>query len=293
MTLTDDTGQMLLRVAVFVGVFAILAIFERLRPRRVLSLPRARRWVTNLSIVGIDSLIVRAMALLAVPLAAVAAAIFAESHSAGLFNWVALPAWLETLLAILALDLAIWAQHVASHKIPLFWRLHQMHHADVDIDVTTALRFHPVEIALSMIWKIICVIALGASPLAVILFEVLLNASAMFSHANIALSSPIDRGLRTVIVTPDMHRVHHSVLLREHDSNFGFNLSIWDRLFGTYTAQPKNGHEGMTIGLASYQTAAPAGLLWSLILPLRPLLPEKAESRSIVEERSQFRPGSE
>jgi sterol desaturase/sphingolipid hydroxylase (fatty acid hydroxylase superfamily) len=158
-------------------------------------------------------------------------------------------------LALLALDLAIWVQHLASHKIPLFWRLHKVHHADRDIDVTTAVRFHPVEIALSMLWKIVVVVPLGAPPLAVLLFEVILNACAMFNHANIALPAWLDGALRVAIVTPDMHRVHHSVLRREHDSNYGFNLSLWDRLFRTYTAQPEKGHRGMTVGLSPYQTA--------------------------------------
>ena len=163
------------------------------------------------------------------------------------------------MIALLALDLAIWAQHLASHKVPLFWRLHQVHHADRDIDVTTAVRFHPIEIGLSMLWKIVVVMAIGASPLAVFLFEVILNACAMFNHANIALPGVARRHLAPFVVTPDMHRVHHSVLRREHDSNYGFNLSLWDRLFRTYTAQPEGGHQGMTIGLPPYQSEARRG----------------------------------
>ena len=186
------------------------------------------------------------MAMLAVPVAAVAAAFFAQEHGLGLLNQVAWPDWLKLVIALLVLDLAIWAQHLVSHKVPLFWRLHRVHHADRDIDVTTAVRFHPIEIALSMLWKIVVVVPLGASPFAVFLFEVILNACAMFNHANIALPSWLDRALRLFIVTPDMHRVHHSVLRSEHDRNYGFNLSLWDRLFRTYLAEPEGraaGHD--------------------------------------------------
>jgi len=192
-----------------------------------------------------------------------------QDHQIGLLNQVAWPEWFKVVMALLVLDLAIWAQHLASHKIPLFWRLHQVHHADRDIDVTTAVRFHPVEIALSMLWKIVVVVVLGASPLAVFLFEVILNACAMFNHANIALPRTLDRVLRLLIVTPDMHRVHHSVLRSEHNRNYGFNLSLWDRLFRTYLAQPQAGHQDMTIGLDPYQTEAPTRFAWSLALPFR------------------------
>ena len=265
----EGSSEVWLRFGIFAGVLAVLALLEMLRPRRALSMPKTERWVTNLSIVVIDSLAVRVMASLVVPLTAVTAAYVAEMHGWGLLNWVAWPVWLETLIALAVLDLAIWLQHVASHKVPALWRLHQVHHADRDIDVTTAIRFHPVEIVLSMFWKIICVLALGPTGAAVILFEILLNACAMFSHANIALPGGLDRVLRTLIVTPDMHRVHHSIERHEHDSNYGFNLSVWDRLFGTYCAQPEKGHENMTIGLTPYQHEGPSRLLWSLTLPFR------------------------
>jgi sterol desaturase/sphingolipid hydroxylase (fatty acid hydroxylase superfamily) len=209
-----------------------------------------------------------------VPVAAVAAAFFAKERGLGLLNQVDWPYWLKVVIALLVLDLAIWFQHLVSHKVPIFWRLHQVHHADRDFDVTTAVRFHPVEIALSMLWKIVVVIPLGASPFAVFLFEVILNACAMFNHANIALPAWLDRPLRLFIVTPDMHRVHHSVLLSEHDRNYGFNLSLWDRLFGTYLAQPKAGHQGMTIGLTPYQSEAPTRFGWSLLLPFGHQKPE-------------------
>jgi sterol desaturase/sphingolipid hydroxylase (fatty acid hydroxylase superfamily) len=258
-----------LRLAIFLGVFVAMALIELGWPKRALIAPKARRWLTNLGIAGVGSLVLRAMAMLAVPVAAVAAGFYAQNHQIGLLNQVAWPQWLKIVIGLLVLDLAIWAQHLASHKIPIFWRLHQVHHADRDIDVTTAVRFHPVEIALSMLWKIVVVVVLGASPLAVFLFEVILNACAMFNHANIALPRTLDWALRLLIVTPDMHRVHHSVLRSEHNRNYGFNLSLWDRLFRTYIAQPQAGHQGMTIGLDPYQTEAPTRFAWSLALPFR------------------------
>lgn len=267
MELLPGISEPLLRFSVFAAVLLAIALIELLIPRRSPGTPKARRWATNFAIVAIDTLVVRLMGALAVPLVAVAAALHAEAQGWGLFNVVAWPYWLEFILALLILDLAIWFQHYVSHKVPLFWRLHKVHHADVDLDVSTAIRFHPVEIALSMLWKIVIAYVFGPAAAAVVVFEVLLNACAMFNHANIALPLWLDRILRTVIVTPDMHRVHHSVIRREHDSNYGFNLSIWDRLFGTYTAQPEMGHEHMTIGLSEYQSRKPTRLLWSLALP--------------------------
>ncbi len=257
----------LIRLGVFAGVFLLMALVELLRPKRKLAVSKQQRWLTNIGISVTGTLLLRLMAALAVPVAAIAAAYYADAHGVGLLNRVAWPDWVKTAVALIVLDLAIWAQHLASHKVPLFWRLHQVHHADRDIDVATAVRFHPIEIGLSMLWKIVVVVPLGAPPLAVFLFEVILNACAMFNHANIALPQWLDAGLRLFIVTPDMHRVHHSVRFREHDSNYGFNLSIWDRLFGTYTAQPQDGHQGMTIGLPPYQSEAPARFGWSMRLP--------------------------
>lgn len=256
-----------IRLAVFASVFLVMALIELAAPKRTLLAPKGRRWLTNLGISVTGTMLIRLMAMLAVPLAAIAAAAYAEAHGIGFLNKLNWPYWLKVAVALLVLDLAIWGQHLASHKVPIFWRLHQVHHADRDIDVTTAVRFHPIEIGLSMLWKIAVVLALGASPLAVFLFEVILNACAMFNHANIALPSWLDRVLRLLIVTPDMHRVHHSVLGREHNTNYGFNLSVWDRLFRTYTAQPEGGHQGMTIGLMPYQSEAPTRLGWSLVLP--------------------------
>jgi sterol desaturase/sphingolipid hydroxylase (fatty acid hydroxylase superfamily) len=274
----------LIRLLVFAAVFLLMAAIELIRPKRRLSVSKPRRWLTNLGIAGVDTLVLRLMAALAVPVAAVAAAFFAKERGLGLLNQVDWPYWVKLVIALLALDLAIWFQHLVSHKVPVFWRLHQVHHADRDIDVTTAIRFHPVEIALSMLWKIVLVIPLGASPFAVFLFEVILNACAMFNHANIALPAWFDGALRLFIVTPDMHRVHHSVLYREHDRNYGFNLSLWDRLFGTYLAQPKGGHHGMIIGLPPYQSEAPTRFGWSLLLPFGHQGPEARNQKS--EERS-------
>lgn len=264
-----DANEVVLRLGVFLSVFAVMAVAEIVLPMRELVASKARRWTTNLAIVALGGLVVRAMAALAVPLAAVAIAVVAEAKGWGLLNQVDWPVWLEVLIAVAVLDFAIWFQHLVAHKVPLLWRLHQMHHADRDIDVTTAIRFHPIEIGLSMLWKMACVMALGASPEAVLLFEIVLNGLAMFNHANVALPSRLDAILRLVFVTPDMHRVHHSVLSGEHNSNYGFNLSLWDRLFATYTAQPEHGHHGMTIGLPQYQTEAPTRLGWSLLLPFR------------------------
>lgn len=268
------TSEVVWRLGAFLAVFAVMALLERARPKRPLVLPRLMRWRTNLAIVVIDSLAVRLMAALpailgavSVPLVAVAAAVLAGEWGWGLLNNVSWPGWVEVIIALVVLDFAIWFQHLASHKVPLLWRLHRVHHADRDIDVTTALRFHPVEIALSMLYKVAWVLVLGPSALAVILFEIILSGCAMFNHANLDLPAWLDRALRTLVVTPDMHRVHHSVRRAEHDSNYGFNLSIWDRLFRTYTAQPAEGHQGMVIGLTPYQTEGPARLGWSLWLP--------------------------
>ena len=259
----------LLRLGVFFGLFAAFAAWELVAPMRVLRLPKGQRWATNWGISILNSVVSAGMKLL-LGAAAVAAALDVEAMGWGLFNAIDWPFWLEVLIVFVLLDLAIWAQHVASHKIPLLWRLHRVHHADRDFDVTTAIRFHPLEIALSMGLKIGLVYLLGAPALAVLLFEVVLNGAAMFNHANIRLGAA-ERWLRLAIVTPDMHRVHHSIYRDEHDTNFGFNLSIWDRIFGTYTAVPRDGHREMAIGLDRCQTEAPARLGWSLGLPFRRL----------------------
>lgn len=258
-------NEAVIRLIVFLGLFALFAGLETLAPRRQRVQPRTTRWLTNWAIQIIDTVTLRALAL-ALPLLAVGAAVDAGQMGWGLFNDIALPVWAELVLAILILDFAIWFQHLITHKIPLLWRFHRVHHADRDIDVTTAIRFHPVEIGLSMLLKIGLVYLLGPSALAVIVFEIILNGTALFNHANIRLPLGLDAVLRLVLVTPDMHRVHHSVHRHEHDSNYGFALSVWDRIFRTYVAQPQAGHDGMTIGL-QWQDDRPSKLAWALSLP--------------------------
>ncbi|WP_299627977.1 sterol desaturase family protein [uncultured Tateyamaria sp.] len=258
-------NEAFIRLGIFLGLFLVLAAVEALAPRRVRTQTRRRRWVTNWAFTVANTVLLRALAV-ALPLLAVGAAVDANAQGWGLLNLLDLPLWFEIFAAILILDLAIWAQHLITHKVPLLWRLHRVHHADVDMDVTTAIRFHPVEIGLSMLLKIGVVYLLGPSAIAVILFEIILNGTAMFNHANIRLPLWLDAIVRRVLVTPDMHRVHHSVHRHEHDSNYGFALSIWDRMFGTYIAQPAAGHDEMQVGL-EWQDDRPSQLGWSMSLP--------------------------
>ena len=266
-TFTAMENEAFIRLGVFLGLFALFATVEALAPRRARTQPRKSRWVTNWAVTILDTLTLRALAIF-LPLLAVGAAVDAGEQGWGLFNRLEWPVGVELLLSLLILDFVIWAQHFITHKVPFLWRFHRVHHADRDIDVTTAVRFHPVEIAFSMALKIGVVYLLGPSAFAVILFEIILNGCAMFNHANIRLPEPVDRALRWVLVTPDMHRVHHSDLRAEHDSNYGFSLSWWDRLFGTYIDQPGKGHDGMTVGL-KWQDDRPSKLGWSLGLPFR------------------------
>jgi sterol desaturase/sphingolipid hydroxylase (fatty acid hydroxylase superfamily) len=245
----EPNFEVYVRVGAALGVFGLMALWEVLAPRRAATIGRARRWPSNIGIVVLDALLVR----LLIPVAAVGMAVIAAQRGWGLLNITSWPSLLEGLLGFLALDLAIYAQHVAFHKVPVLWRLHRMHHADLDVDVTTGLRFHPIEILLSMLIKIVIVLLIGVPAAAVIAFEVVLNATSMFNHSNAAIPAWIDRVVRLLVVTPDMHRVHHSVLRRETDSNFGFNLPWWDRLFGTYRPAPEAGHDGMTIGLPIFR----------------------------------------
>lgn len=255
----------IIRLAVFLGVFAIMAAWEVLAPRRRRALARQLRWPGNIAVVVVDTVVVRAFA----PLAAVGAAIAAEDRGWGLFNLLALPPAVEVAAAVVVLDLVIYGQHVMFHAIPPLWRLHRMHHADLDFDVTTGTRFHPLEILLSMLIKLAVVLVLGPAAVAVVIFEVLLNATSMFNHGNVRLPARLDGLLRWLVVTPDMHRVHHSILRAETNSNFGFNLPWWDRLFGTYRGQPAAGHEGMTIGLEAFREPAELGLVRMLLQPFR------------------------
>ena len=261
-TTFDETT---IRLGAFIAVFVIMAGLELAFPRRPQTLPRVLRWTNNLGIVVLNTLLLR----LIFPVLAVGVAIWAQGRGWGLFNWLDLPPLLEVVLAVILLDLAIYAQHVAAHKFRILWRLHQVHHADIDIDLTTGARFHPIEIWVSMLYKMAIVILLGAAPLAVVAFEVILNALAMFNHANFAMPLALDRIVRKLFVTPDFHRVHHSVIRRETDSNYGFNLSIWDRIFGTYIPQPEKGHDKMSIGLPPYRDKKTADMLWCLLLPFR------------------------
>jgi sterol desaturase/sphingolipid hydroxylase (fatty acid hydroxylase superfamily) len=254
------------RLGVFLAVFTLLAIVEALAPRRRLTTSKARRWGRNLALTLLNTLFARGIAAL-VPVAAVATALLAEKRGFGVLNAVDLPFWGRIVIAIVALDLAIYIQHVLFHAIPALWRLHKVHHADLDFDVTTGARFHPLEIALSMGIKSAAVFCVGAPAVAVIAFEVVLNGTAMFSHSNLRLPVSMDRILRWIVVTPDMHRVHHSVVREEHDANFGFNLPWWDRLLGTYRDQPSAGHECMAIGLAELREPSRVNLPQILILP--------------------------
>ena len=265
-----------IRLTVFLTVFAAMAVFEIAVPRRALVVSKVRRWTTNLALVALDTVVLRVV----FPMAAVGVALYAQGEGIGLFTLAGLPLWLAGVAGFVALDFAVWLEHWASHKLPLLWRIHRMHHADRDIDVTTALRFHPLEIVLSMVWKAAVVLVLGIPPVAVLVFEVVLNGAAMFNHANLRLGERLDSLLRVLVVTPDMHRVHHSVVQSETDSNYGFNLSVWDRLFGTYVAQPRGGHEGMTIGLETWQDEKPSGIVWSLLLPFRALVRKGKAGRS-------------
>jgi sterol desaturase/sphingolipid hydroxylase (fatty acid hydroxylase superfamily) len=253
------------RLSIFIGLFLALALAEYLLPRRQLRAKKPNRWITNWAIILLDSLTLRLLAI-AIPALAVGAAWDAGARGYGLFNQTNWPHWVEFFAALLILDFLIWAQHLITHKVPFLWRLHRVHHADTDIDVTTAIRFHPIEIALSMLLKIGAVYLLGPSAIAVLVFEIVLNGCAMFNHANLRLSKPTDAVLRLFLVTPDMHRVHHSDKQSEHDSNYGFSISLWDRLFKTYIAQPEKGHDDMTIGL-QWQDERPTKLAWSLALP--------------------------
>jgi len=241
-----------IRLAFFIGILLAMIAWEALAPRRSRSVSRWMRWPGNLGIVAINTVVLR----LVFPVAAVGLAALGEQHGWGLLNNLALPGWTKIVSAIMLLDLAIYLQHVMFHAVPALWRLHRMHHADLDFDVTTGARFHPIEIFLSMVLKLAVVAAVGAPAVAVLLFEVLLNATSMFNHGNVGLPASLDRLLRWIVVTPDMHRVHHSVIPNETNSNFGFNLPWWDRLLGTYRPEPAAGQDGMTIGLDVFRDPA-------------------------------------
>lgn len=276
----------LVRGIAFAAILLASLLWETAAPARLRVKPRVARWIGNGGLVLLDTVMLR----LAFPILAVGVAAWADAEGVGLFNWLSLPAPVEILAAILILDCAIYWQHVAFHRIPVLWRLHRVHHADHDVDVTTALRFHPIEIAVSMVIKIAIVAGLGLSAAGVILFEIILSGMALFNHANGDMPKRIDGMLRSLIVTPAMHRIHHSRERIETNSNFGFNLSLWDRLFGTYTPEPRRG-DGLVTGLDDYDRAPTDSLLWMLFAPFRgkgfgeshesiaPRVPEGSEPR--------------
>ncbi len=264
-TILDN--EITIRLSFFLGIFVIMAIWEVIAPRRALTVSKVLRWSSNLGIVVLNSIVLR----LLFPAAAVGMAIFAQEQHWGFFNYLQWPHELEILICVISLDFIIWLQHVMVHSIPMLWRLHRVHHADPDYDVTTGARFHPLEIVLSMLIKFATIALLGPPVVAIIIFEVLLNATAMFNHSNISLPKPIDTVMRLFMVTPDMHRVHHSVEDDETNSNFGFNLPWWDRLFGTYAAQPRAGHDDMVIGIHGYNKRSEVSTLPGMLtLPMKP-----------------------
>ncbi|EGU30505.1 hypothetical protein VII00023_10864 [Vibrio ichthyoenteri ATCC 700023] len=255
----------MIRLSFFLSTLVLCGLWEWLAPRKTLTQNKGQRWFNNLGLIGFNSLCLN----LFMPLLAIEAALWAQQSHVGLLNWLSLPVWLNIAIAIIALDFAIYVQHVVFHRIPWLWRLHRMHHADQDIDVTTGARFHPIEMIMSMWIKIAIVVSLGISPLAVLLFEIILNVSAMFNHSNAKLPLSLDKWLRKAIVTPDMHRVHHSEIVKETHSNFGFFLSIWDRLFRTYRDQPQLGHDKVKIGIPEFQTPREQWLDKMLTQPFR------------------------
>jgi len=273
LTLVDHEAAV--RLAAFAAVFALMAAWEIAAPRRALSLPRGRRWLANLGVTLLNAVLVRAL----FPTAVVGVALATGERNWGLFNAVTVPAPLAFALSFIVLDLVIWIQHVAFHRVPLLARLHRMHHVDLDFDVTTGLRFHPIEILLSLLIKSVAVVALGAPAAAVLLFELALNLGSLFNHGNVRMPRAIDRALRWFIVTPDMHRVHHSIVPEEINSNFGFFLSWWDRLFGTYSAAPRAGHDAMTIVVRNTRAPAVCASIGPMLaLPFR----ERADDCSCV-----------
>ncbi len=254
-----------IRLSFFLGTIFAVGLWEILAPKRRKSVSTLWRWTNNFAVTFINTFLLRIL----FPLLAVGVAAIAADNGWGLLNLVEMPIALSIIIGVVALDFVIYWQHVVSHRVPFLWRFHKMHHADVDYDLSTGARFHPVEIVLSMLLKLGAVLALGPSVVAVIIFEIALSSITMFNHANAGLPSAIDAVIRRFIVTPDMHRVHHSVIRSEHDSNFGFNLPWWDYLFGTYTAAPSKGHSGMTIGLNEYQADRKQSMFWMLALPFR------------------------
>jgi len=272
-------NEVIIRLSFFFGVFGAMAVWEVVAPRRALTVSKAVRWGNNLGLVFFNSFLLRVL----FPMAAVGVAAFAAQTNWGLLNVYDIPFFFAVLISIVAMDFIIYLQHVLVHAVPALWRLHRVHHADLDYDVTTGARFHPIEIILSMLIKFSTIVVLGAPVIAVVIFEVVLNAMAMFNHGNVRLPLKLDKQIRKLLVTPDMHRVHHSVEDDEANSNFGFNLSIWDRLFGTYRDQPRAGHEDMTIGIHKYRDMKQVAWFWGLMT-----LPFKGKITSYAINRRQW-----
>ncbi|MBW2604138.1 MAG: sterol desaturase family protein [Deltaproteobacteria bacterium] len=256
-------NEWMIRLAFFGGIFLIVGLVELLAPRRALTTSKKSRWFANIGMVFIDTFVLR----LLFPAGAVGISIWIGRQGWGIFHLIQWPLWIEVVLTVILLDFVIYMQHVMFHALPVLWRLHMMHHADMDYDLTTGTRFHPIEIIISMGIKAGAITLLGAPVIGIIIFEIILNGAAMFNHGNIFIPLGVDRVLRLLVVTPDMHRVHHSVFPSETNSNFGFNLPWWDRLFGTYRSQPMKGHEQMTIGLNQFRDPSRLTLLWMLVLP--------------------------
>lgn len=256
-------NEWMIRLAFFGGIFLIVGVVELLVPRRTLTTSKKHRWFANIGIVFINTVVLRVL----FPAGAVGISIWTGHHGWGIFNLIEWPLWVEAVLTVVLLDFVIYIQHVMFHALPVLWRLHMMHHADLDYDLTTGTRFHPIEIVISMGIKAGAITLLGAPVIGVIIFEILLNGAAMFNHGNFFIPLGVDRILRLLVVTPDMHRVHHSVFPSETNSNFGFNLPWWDRLFGTYRPQPTKGHEQMTIGLNQFRDPSRLTLPWMIALP--------------------------
>ena len=259
--------EAMIRLGVFLGILLLMLTWEFIQPVRPLSISRRQRWTINLGLAAFNVVVIR----VSIGAAAWLAANWAVQQQIGLFNIFAMPNGLSLLLSLLLLDLAIYAQHIAAHRWQWFWRLHQVHHSDLDFDTTTAVRFHPLEILLSMLYKILLVVVLGVSPLAVIVFEIILNGCALFNHGNVSLPPQLEKWLRYLLVTPDMHRIHHSAFPAETDSNYGFSLSCWDRWFRTYCPQAQQAQTEMSIGLHGFRAAAELGFIKLLAMPFRPL----------------------
>jgi sterol desaturase/sphingolipid hydroxylase (fatty acid hydroxylase superfamily) len=263
MTPFEKNTELFIRLGFFVGILIIMALWEVLAPRRPLTTTKVTRWAGNLGLVFIDSILVR----LILPITLMGLAFLARQRGWGILNQFQLPFWFHLILGVLIFDFAIYLQHLMFHAVPLFWRLHMVHHSDMDFDVTTGVRFHPIEIILSMGIKMAVVLLIGPLPLSIPIFEILLNGTSMFNHGNVRYSTAIDSVLRLLVVTPEMHRVHHSTIRWETNCNFGFNFPWWDRLFGTYRPQPAKGHLEMTIGLDQFKDPKKLSLPWLIALP--------------------------